>query len=343
MLAVNSAALLSAPSLASLEQNLVPVAEQTPIDASRSQGSQLAFDALTATHAAARHAGQPPLQLAVVPSPSRNESMRLSNLSSDLLRKVNGYLSPKETAALIETSLSLRWPEGVRYTDSKKYRLARNAYRASARVQPGGNPFAGFVAACKEIAHARALRGEPYAQYSAMCLAGHLGRSSELPLLTCADERLLVDAASATSGLASDLYDLLLAVREAARSPATDASKATVRLLQTRLMFLENALARAATDDMRSPAEGAAITPLPRTIHYLEHFADEPCQQGDTVQQTHRFENGSWQTQRHPRPDPQAGESAVRFRFGPEHGPNCSTYVHIFNVARPTVDMDSAD
>ncbi|WP_395688859.1 hypothetical protein [Caenimonas koreensis] len=282
--------------------------------------------------------------------PNGTASASLEGMPLEMIFRIGQYLSPQELLPLIRTSLTTRWQarQDVRYAEFKKYQVALRAWDDSVRNQAGnGGACEAFYTACAEIAHARAARGEVHALYPAMREAQRLAELPGLSAVPYASERLLVEAAAVGATFPDSMWlihDRNWRMRDAQRaSQAPTLPNDPVDDFRNSMRVLRNALARNVTADLRRPGEWVpGPSELQRPVHYIEHFADEPFEPGDMIEQTHRFDDGQLQTQRQPRPDPQAGESMVRFKFGPD-GVFGHVYVHVFNLPKAELDMNAPE
>ncbi|WP_395688857.1 hypothetical protein [Caenimonas koreensis] len=293
---------------------------------------------------------QPVLPPRLLTEPIGMVSASLVGMPYAIASLIGQYLAPQELPVLIHTSLATRWAahQDVRYVERKRYRAASRARDESTTYQVSdGLACRAFYATCIEIAHARAARGEAHALYPAMREAQRLAELPELSAASYASERLLVEAAAGwalDAGSAWRIHEWNWRVREAQR-----AGRAPMPLLdpadrlRDELESLRKRLAYVITADLRRFNE-FADEPSRRQcpIHYIEHFADEPFEPGDMIEQTHRFDDGQLQTQRQPRPDPAADETMVRFKFGPDSVLGV-VYVHVFNLPKADLDMNAPD
>lgn len=326
--------------------NIDGIEEQARVDVLQLQGLALSFDAPSARTTGERHAQQlPPLPLRAAPPHSSEASARMDNLPRELLQKVNEFLLPQELATVALTTVKNRREVrlDIRYIEARQFREARKQWRVSADEPARISAHNAFIETCNAIARAREARGEPNALWPAFNEARRLGESANA-VISYASEKLLFEAAAAVGSMtAVFLVDVICAVRIAAKSPEDpSALDNAIRTLRHWATKLQNDLAVASTADLRRPGDN-----LPRrfTHHptaYIEHFADEGFEPGDVIEQSHTFADGRVATSRGARPAPEAGESMLRFHFGPPGG-YVHRYVHVFNLPRVAIDMDAPD
>lgn len=199
-----------------------------------------------------------------------------------------------------------------------------------------------FANTCIGIARARADRGEPHAVFAALNAAGRFLANPDVAFLSYEDERLLVEAAlehAATPLTAAMIHNLNAKVRHYASDNSAPGVSRDFRL---KIAILESQLAEAATADLRSSTDALAPKKPERPVSYIEHFADEAFEIDGLIEMSHAFPDGAVPAVRKPRPDSNVGEAMVTFEFT-RGGFLGHTYVHVFNLDRPAIDMEAPD